>query len=568
VHEKPLKNLCDTYVFVGLLVLICLHCARSYEPYTFIFRDGSFYAQTNRSIARAFTLRQENFQPKSWYDGSLPWYRDLDAGWSNVAVGANGEWYPKHSYLMPVFSTPFYVVFAQFGLLLFNALCMFTALYSAYLFASARFSKEASAIATFLLASSPLVPYLTYAYSHDCFTACLVGIFLVLLDRRRYFLSGLIGGFAIFARITDLFIVAPISLLTLELKPLKSLAKGAILPISLYLVLNFIMFGSPLSTSYHNILTVQGQRQVLESHASAFETPFLQGIRRFFSHSQEGELFEMAPLGVLSLLGLIPFALKRKGEGLALFLSFALFFVFFAKFRYGGARFFMPYLVLASVPATQAVESIAMFFTRLIDFYSWGVSPYVKKVFWYAMLALVVLGVGVSWTVRVSSTPADIVSDVEALKVYVDDIPCDYFNMAHDKWECSRVDEGAKFITGRSLGEQCKNLSVPSLWVPSAHPNKARRVLWTPKGDCASVKMHYALDPSSRVSTANFTLSAVGSARKSQNFVATRDEKVEVFEGFLEAQQTLEVLLQSQNPEVFLCLYLECDGDSKGKEGS
>jgi hypothetical protein len=568
VQEERQRKLCDIAVLVGLCVLIFVHCARSYEPYTFIFRDGSFYAQTNRSIARAFTLRQEEFQPRSWFDGSLPWYRDLDAGWSNVAVGANGEWYPKHSYLMPIFSTPFYILFGQFGLLLFNALCMFIALYSGYLFSSARFSKEASAIATFLLASSPLVPYLTYAYSHDCFTACLIGLFLLSLDRKRFFLSGLLGGLAVVARVTDAFIVLPIAALTLGLKGLKSLTKGAVIPVALYLVANFIMFGSPLSTSYHNILTVQGQRQVLESHATAFETPFFQGIRRFFSHSQEGELFEMTPLGVLSLLGLFPFALRRKREGIALFVSFALFFVFFAKFRFGGARFYMPYLVLASAPAGQAVESIAMFLNRVTGFYSCKVSPYVKKVFWYAMLALVALGVGLSWLVEVSKTPTDIVSDVEALKVYVDDVPCDYFNMAHDKWECSRLDKGARYFTGKSLGEQCKNLSVPSLWVPSAYPNKARKVLWTPKTPCPYLKMLYALDKDSKTSGARFTLLVTGSDKENRSFSATRDEKVEVLEGFLREGQTVEVSLVSDNPEVFLCLYLECQSESKGKEGS
>ena len=560
MHKEHQKRLCDIVVLVGLGVLIAVHCVRSYEPYTFIFRDGSFYAQTNRSIAKAFTLRQEEFQPKSWYDGSLPWYRNLDAAWSNVSVGANGEWYPKHSYLMPVFSTPFFVLFGQLGLLLFNALCMFIALFSAYLFSSARLSKEASAVATFLLASSPLVPYLTYAYSHDCFTACLVGLFLISLDRKHFFLSGVLGGLAVVARLTDAFIVVPIAVLTLGLRDLKSLSKGFVIPISLYLAANFFMFGSPFSTSYHNILTVQGQKQVLESHASAFDTPFLQGLRRFFSKSQEGELFEMSPLGVVSLVGLFPYALKRRREGIALFLSFALFFVFFAKFRYGGARFFMPYLVLACVPASQVVESIATFVDRMTAFYAWGVSPFVKKVFWYSILVLFALGVGVSWLLNVSKTPSDMVSDVEALKVYVDNVPCDYFNMAHEKWECSRLDKGGRYFTGRSLGNQCKNLNPPSLWIPSAYPNKVRRVLWTPKVHCPHLKIHYALEQGSKISSARFTVSALGAGEKSQNFVATKHEKVQLLEDFLKEGQTVEVSLFSDSPEVFLCLYIECQG--------
>ena len=166
-NDPQTRRRLDLIVFLGLALYIGAVCYKAYTPHTFIFRDGSFYAQVNRSIAEGFTLRQEAVQPSSWYDGSLPWYRNIDDAWSNVSVGVNGEWYPKHSYLMPVFSTPLFILFGPPGLLLFNALALVLALFSGYLLAARYAGPTASAVAALMIGTSPLISFLAYSYSHD-----------------------------------------------------------------------------------------------------------------------------------------------------------------------------------------------------------------------------------------------------------------------------------------------------------------------------------------------------------------------------------------------------------------
>ena len=81
-------------------------------PNTWIFRDGRFYVNVATTITEDLTLDQHRFAG-SWYGGTLGWNADLDPGWSNVALGANGEHFPKHPFIHPLLAAP--VVFA-FGL--------------------------------------------------------------------------------------------------------------------------------------------------------------------------------------------------------------------------------------------------------------------------------------------------------------------------------------------------------------------------------------------------------------------------------------------------------------------
>ena len=144
-------------VFVVIAAWLAIIGATRFQPNTFLFRDGAFYAQTNRAIATGLTLRQENYQPASWYDGSLSWYRNVDDAWSNLSVGRDGAWYPKHSYVMPILSTPFYLVSGPAGLLIFNLIALGLALFSGYLLAARWVSPVPAAVATLAVLATPQI---------------------------------------------------------------------------------------------------------------------------------------------------------------------------------------------------------------------------------------------------------------------------------------------------------------------------------------------------------------------------------------------------------------------------
>lgn len=471
-------------VLVAILAWMAAIGIARWQPNTFLFRDGSFYAQTNRAIATSGTLRQEPFQPSSWYDGSLPWYRNVDEAWSNLSVGTDGQWYPKHSYVMPILSTPFYLVFGPGGLLVFNLIVLALGLYAGYWLAARVVGAVPAAVATLALLATPLVPYLAYSYSHDVLCATLSVGGLALVVRGRPLAAGLLLGLALVAKVTNILVILP---MLLALAPwdrrtwLRGVA-GASVPLALYAAANTWMYGAPWRTSYHAILTVRDGVQQVVSYSSAFDLPLAQGLRRFFQRSGEGELWQMAAVPLIGFVGILPLAFRRPRVAAGLTLALLAFLVGFGKHRYGGARFFMPWLVLAPIPMAALADGAARLVRGLAG--AWGL---VRRSRW-GTVAIVVLivghlgGFGAAWVLHAgqSKPPASMTQDVEAIRVRVGDVPCDYLNLAHWKWECSGIDRGSDWYAGRALGTECGALGLPGLRVPPGSSGKARSVEWRP----------------------------------------------------------------------------------------
>jgi len=157
----------DLTLAVGLVLLVVLACdaARELRPNTWIFRDGRFYVNVNENLLGELSL--EDPFAHSWYDGELGWNRDLPASFSNIALGARGEYYHFRPYLLPVLATPFYFAFGLPGTLLFNVLCMALIGAGAFRFVRAYAPADVSALAAagFLLATG--MQMTIYNYSVD-----------------------------------------------------------------------------------------------------------------------------------------------------------------------------------------------------------------------------------------------------------------------------------------------------------------------------------------------------------------------------------------------------------------
>lgn len=480
-------------VLVAILAWLAVIGASRWQPNTFLFRDGSFYAQTNRAIATGLTLRQEAYQPASWYDGSLPWYRNVDDAWSNLSVGRDGAWYPKHSYVMPILATPFYLVSGPGGLLAFNLIALALALFAGYLLAARHVGPIPAAVATLALLATPLVPYLAYSYSHDVLCATLTTGGLALLAGGRPATAGAVLGLALVAKVTNVLVIAP---MLLAIAPfdrrtwLRGLA-GAAVPLALYAAANTWMYGAPWRTSYHAILTVRDGVQQVVSYSNAFDLPLAQGLRRFVQPSGEGELWQMAALPVVGYAGVLLLAFRRPRIAAGLAVALALFIVGFGKYRYGGARFFMPWLALAPIPMAALADGAGRVALGLRD--AWRL---VRRSRWgtWAVIVLVAghaAGFGTAWVLRAGRPdgPPSMARDVESLRVRVGDAPCDYLNMAHWKWECSGVDRGSDWYAGRAMRGECGALGVPGIRVPPGSGGKPRVVAWRPDVDLAAVRL-------------------------------------------------------------------------------
>ncbi|GMV43434.1 MAG: hypothetical protein AMXMBFR64_51500 [Myxococcales bacterium] len=502
----------DALVLLAIIVFVAAHCLVKYEPYTFIFRDGSFYSQTNRSIAQGFTLRQEEVQPGSWYDGSLPWYRDVDKSWSNISVGGGGEYYPKHSFLMPVMSTPFYLLLGLPGLLVFNCVALVLGMWAGYRL-GARFAGEgASAVATMALLATPLVPYLAYCYSFDVFYGALVAGGAALIAARWGFAGGLLMGLSLWAKPTNVLLAGPLvlALTAWDRRFLGRLVLGGAIPIALAALANAVMYGLPWLTSYHRILVVEAGVPKIVSLGGEFDIPLGEGLRRFWKDADGFGLREYVFLPVVGYVGVVPLAVSRwwregraGGEwkvALALLVSMVGFGLLFGRYVYMSARFFMPWVMVGAVPLAALIGASLWGADRIVR---WVGRPAVRR---WAAWGVVAGLLGVTVARAAAGGAPSLHADVERLEVTLAGTPCDYLNLTHMKWECSRREARGGYLVGRALGDQCGQFGEPMLWAPMNPDGRVRVLRWTVREDAAGLDLVWGLDETAERGEATFTV--------------------------------------------------------------
>lgn len=511
----------DAFVLVAIVVVIAAHCYVKYEPYTFIFRDGSFYSQTNRSIAEGFTLRQEEVQPQSWYDGSLPWYRNVDKAWSNVSVGANGELYPKHSYLMSVASTPFYLLLGLPGLLVFNCVALALGMFAGYRLAARYTGEGAAAVAAMALMATPLVPYLAYCYSFDVFYGALIAGGAALLAAGWGLSGGLLFGLSLWAKPTNVLLVGPLALAltTWDRRTLARLVLGGTIPIALAAVANAVMYGRPWITSYQRMLVVEDGVRKIVSLGGEFDIPVREGLRRYWEDADGFGLRDYAFLPVMSYLGVVPLALVslwRRGEdvpparggwkvALALLVSVVGFALLFGRYVYMSARFAMPWVMVGVVPLAALVALTVVGGARVARWVAARPTPRARRGV-VAVAALAVLGFMVASRAADGAGPRSLFADVEQLDVRLSGTPCDYLNLTHMKWECSKREARGGYLVGRALGEQCAHAGQPMMWAPMNPDGRLRTMRWTPDASAAGIDLVWGLDATADKGEASFTV--------------------------------------------------------------
>jgi hypothetical protein len=64
--------------------------------------------------------------------------------------------------------------------------------------------------------------------------------------------------------------------------------------------------------------------------------------------------------------------------------------------------------------------------------------------------------------------------------VFLGELPCDYFNPSHQKWECSHAERHAWEYAGRSLGRECLVDGAPGtmLWLHPSPSGKPKRLVF------------------------------------------------------------------------------------------
>lgn len=307
---------------------------------TWLFRDGRFYTNVAVTLTERFSLDQGEFCA-SWYDGTLGWNRDLDSGWSNVALGLHDEHWPKHNWLLPLAASPLVFAFGLAGTLIFNLLGLGFVSAGLFRFARAYASPPAAALASVAFVfGSAIVGQNAYDFSTDVFLLACFSQGLASLTEKQGLRAGMLFGMAVVIRPTTVAFLLPLGLLAESLagtKPLVRAVGGGAIVLTLAGIANTIMFGAPWITGYQRTLVVVGGHPEAASHTELFSVPFDQGLIRMW----EGEfgLRQAFTILALALPGVIVLARRAKLLTLASLVALILSIEIFARYAYEGHRF-------------------------------------------------------------------------------------------------------------------------------------------------------------------------------------------------------------------------------------
>lgn len=360
--EAPPDRRVELLVLLGAALIFSYHAWAQYRPYSFLHGDGSFYAIINRALSEG-TLDQERFHPMSWYRERLRWNDELDPGWSDLALGADGRTlWPKHSILLPLLHAPLFHALGLNGLLAGSVVMAALSIWLAYRIATRVASAPAAACAALAFASTPLLLHNAYSYSNDALYTVLALGAVDATQRSRGLLAGLLWGLAMVAKPTVALLAAPFAAQLVALRRWKVLARmalGAAGPLGALAVMNTVMFGGPLVQGYNRIVVRHGGAPATFDLREKFGRAVGVGLRAIVVDPQQG-LARSAPGALLSLPGLIPLAQAARGRpfAAAFALSLGATALLYARFEFTYARFFTPWVVLAVVPAAALVDAL------------------------------------------------------------------------------------------------------------------------------------------------------------------------------------------------------------------
>ena len=432
----------DLALAAAIIASAAYHLSLRWAPFHWLAGDGSFYFNVARGLIETGSLRQEALHPTSWYRLIEGWNLHLDPAWSNIALGADGEaWYPKHPVLLPLVATPFVFAFGVWGTLALNVITWCLVPWAVYLLGRRLGPHLLAALAALTLCWAPAYAKTAWSFSNDLFYTALLfwGLWAVQSQRPR--LGGLLGGLAVAAKMTVIFL-GPALLIPLAARrrwrQLAELCAAAALPGAALALSNTLLYGAPWVGGYQRILVVQAGELALHSHAEDFAWAAL-GPRLL--ELTADTLYAWPPLGLAALA--LGWGLARRDPLCAsLGLIGALTLVFHAPYRWHRSDFLLPlYAAGAALLPVLAAGAPEPSLARPRPTWAWASAL-------AAALALLTL-VGAGRRLTAAEDPS-LLGQLRALKVRLGETPCDYFNNRNQRWECSGWDRGLDLLmTGK-----------------------------------------------------------------------------------------------------------------------
>lgn len=312
-----------------------------------------------------------------------------------LSLGKSGNLVPKHSIFMPIISSPFYYFLGNEGLLLFNIINCFTIIFLMYKLNKEFHRPLISFLTAIIYFPCTLFLYYSYNYSPDIFSTIFIISTLYFLFRNKFYLSTTLLGFSIFAKITNLILAVPILIYIMifvfldsnngfeillfnwKKKLVKLLTVLLIFFVSLFpfFYTNIILFGSPIESSYENIVISKDHRNniIIDDCSSKFNQPFFGGAINIFFNVKNG-IISTNPILLVSFLGCILLFFEKRADK-KIFLLIILIssqILFFSKYDYWEAsqfsnRFLMPMIVISSVFTGYFINHLIVRYQQIVS---------------------------------------------------------------------------------------------------------------------------------------------------------------------------------------------------------
>lgn len=331
-----------------------------YEAFTFTKYDPGWMVTAVQSLAE---------------DGDLDLSNQLSENPAlaedQIAIGVDGEWFPVHEILICFAALPFYFLLGINGCLLFNFLVAWGTAVGAYLLCRKFYNEPLSFIAAMLTCVGTILYRYSYSFSIELLGTFFITFSLLSALNRRWLSAGALFGLSVWARLGN-FAAAPAFLILVyfsirgsnkSAKPIIKFFAGAGPLALVWFYMNWLMFGSPLSTSYDNWAVNTGAGLTISSQRELFSASGITNIPRLIFDLKIG-LLSSFPLTPIALLIGLP-VLWKTHRHIAWFIVsisivYLLFFSVYAGTLRGGGgnRHMMPLAVLYCLPLAAALSTL------------------------------------------------------------------------------------------------------------------------------------------------------------------------------------------------------------------
>jgi len=333
-----------------------------HEPY--MKGDSPYYANIVISILHDFDLDQRNQSDPSIFENPHSW-TNIGMYDSNIARGSRGEWYPKHTLVLPFLSLPFYAAWGGFGLLIFNLLVLLALIVAMRRVAAMYASSGAACVAAVLVGITPLFHHFAYSYSADILAALLLVAAMGAVLTGRGLLAGLFFGLAVWTKLPNAIGLLAAGVMLIVIRDWKTCLRyciGCTISLGAFAAFNWYQFGAPWVTSYSRVWVIEQGHSVIGDHLASFAYPFFDGLRLQLIDQVHG-LVPTAGAAVLAVFG-YGRLYKKSRPAFALILLFSLLtFLFYCKYDFitgsdYSNRFLMPLVAISAVPLSCLLDAV------------------------------------------------------------------------------------------------------------------------------------------------------------------------------------------------------------------